>query len=61
MTPLNDEIISVPAGILNRAGKDWRPHKEQFMQDKVEWVPKLGDLVQTVQGPGSADVNALKL
>lgn len=59
MTPLNNDIISVPAGILERAGKDWKPHKEQFMQDKVEWLPKLGDLAQTTLGPGSANVNSL--
>lgn len=47
----------MPAGILPEAGKEWKPHKEQFCSDKVGWVPDLGDLVQTQRGPGSATVN----
>jgi hypothetical protein len=60
MTPLNEDIISIPAGILPQAGKEWKPHKGQFMQDKVDWVPVLGDLMQTLPGPGSEPVGGLK-
>lgn len=59
ITPLNYDIISVPAGILPNAGKEWVPHKEQFMQDKVSWVPGLGDLEQHKQGPTSSAVGKL--
>lgn len=60
MTPLNNDIISIPAGILPNAGQEWKPHREQFVQDKVGWVPNLGDLVQNLQGPGSETVGDLK-
>ncbi|KAK5945080.1 hypothetical protein PMZ80_002283 [Knufia obscura] len=60
LTPLNNEIISVPAGILPDAGQEWKPQKEQFLKDKVGWVPELGDLVQTVKGPGSEVVGGLR-
>jgi len=60
LTPLNEAIISVPAGILPNAGKEWKPHKEQFVKDKVGWVPELGDLVKTVCGPGGEVVGGLK-
>jgi len=59
LTPLSEEIISVPAGILPEAGKEWKPQKEQFLKDKVGWVPELGDLVGTVLGPGSESVKAV--
>jgi len=62
MTPLNDDIISIPAGILENAGKDWTPHKEQFCEDKVSWVPDFGDCVVTKfkRGPGGEEVGDLK-
>jgi len=59
LTPLNEDIISVPAGILPHAGKEWKPQKEQFVKDKVGWVPELGDLAKSVKGPGSEAVNGL--
>ena len=59
LTPLNNDIISIPAGILPQAGKEWKPHKEQFVQDKVGWVPELGDLVQHLQGPTGEVVGGL--
>lgn len=60
MTPLYEEIISVPAGILPNAGKEWKPHKEQFVKDKVEWVPQLGDLIQSHRGPGGEAIHNAK-
>ena len=60
LTPLNDQIISVPAGILSDAGKEWAPEKEQFVQDKVDWVPDLGDLVQFMQGPSGEAVKNVR-
>ena len=59
LTPLSDEIISVPAGILPMAGKEWKPAREQFTKDRADWLPHLGDLVQSVHGPGSKDVEKL--
>ena len=59
MTPLNEEIISIPAGILERAGLDWIPQKEQFCNTKAEWVPLFGkDLVaqRFVRGPFGEEV-----
>lgn len=61
LTPLNEEIISLPAGILSsgnsglgdiaksegsdRKGVRWKPQKEQFCQEKVPWLADLGELV----------------
>ncbi|EXJ60137.1 hypothetical protein A1O7_04289 [Cladophialophora yegresii CBS 114405] len=45
-TPLNEQIISIPAGVLSgRAGRDWTPSKEQFCAERCGWVPELGTLV----------------
>ena len=60
ITPLNEEIISVPAGVMPQAGKEWKPDKEQFVVDKCDWVPELGDLAKMQRGPGSETVDALK-
>jgi hypothetical protein len=59
-TPLNDAIVSVPAGVLESAGKDWAPHKEQFCGDKVGWVPDFPGLAERYKrGPGGEVVGAL--
>ncbi|KEF53736.1 uncharacterized protein A1O9_10137 [Exophiala aquamarina CBS 119918] len=59
LTPLNENIISVPAGILERAGLDWSPQKEQFCSFKARWIPEFGkDLVaqRFVKGPFGEEV-----
>lgn len=74
-TPLNDDIISIPAGVLSsgnsglgriaksegadRRGVRWKPHKEQFCQEKAPWMADLGELVadeRYVRGPFSEKV-----
>lgn len=60
-TPLNEDIVSIPAGILlsgnsglgsiakregaDRRGVRWKPQKEQFCQEKAPWLADLGELV----------------
>lgn len=59
LTPLNEDIISVPAGILDLAGLDWIPQKEQFCTSKAAWVPAFAnDLVaqRFVRGPFGEEV-----
>lgn len=60
-TPLNNDIISVPAGILATAGLDWVPDKEQFCLDKAMWVPDFGDRIvqRFTRGPGGEEVKGL--
>lgn len=62
MTPLNHDIISIPAGILSCAGKEWKPHKEQFKKDKAIWLGDLcgGKLIGSHLGPEGTDVGDLK-
>jgi hypothetical protein len=65
-TPLNEHIISVPAGVLGRAGRDWAPSKEQFCADRCGWVPEFGAIVadrdRFAKGPiGDAVQRAAKL
>ncbi|KAK5061040.1 hypothetical protein LTR84_007581 [Exophiala bonariae] len=58
-TPLNEDIISVPAGILDEAGLEWVPQKEQFCTSKAAWVPEFArDLVaqRFVKGPFGEEV-----
>ncbi|ETN44892.1 uncharacterized protein HMPREF1541_09767 [Cyphellophora europaea CBS 101466] len=61
LTPLNDDIVSIPAGILASGNsglgiiaqaegdrmiqKRWTPHKEQFCRDKAAWMGDLADHV----------------
>jgi hypothetical protein len=60
-TPLNDQIISVPAGVLQDAGGTWTPEKEQFCADRCTWVPEFGAAVgeRYVRGPRGEQVAAL--
>lgn len=61
LTPLNDDIISIPAGILSSGnsglgsiakkqgqaarGVSWKPNKEQFVREKAPWCADLEGLV----------------
>jgi len=60
-TPLNNDIISIPAGILEHAGRDWTPSKEQFCDVRCEWVPEFGGRVKDrfPKGPMGASVKGL--
>ncbi len=60
MTPLNHDIVSVPAGILEAAGKGWKPQKEQFCEDKSPWVPGFGDCISVryKRGPWGDEVGS---
>lgn len=54
----------MPAGVLPRAGKEWTPQREQFLDDKVEWVRELlggggEELVKMRRGPGGVDVDGV--
>ena len=60
-TPLNEEIISVPAGVLERAGQEWTPIKEQFCDVRCQWVPEFGGVVKDrfAKGPTGPSVHGL--
>ncbi|OQV10945.1 hypothetical protein CLAIMM_14862 [Cladophialophora immunda] len=51
-TPLNHDIISLPAGVLDSAATRWAPHKEQFCDVRCAWVPDLGGRVRERFGKG---------
>ncbi|OAL35784.1 hypothetical protein AYO20_04934 [Fonsecaea nubica] len=40
LTPLNDDIVSLPAGVLDGVTTHWAPHKEQFCDVRCAWVPE---------------------
>ncbi|KAH0845571.1 Glutathione-dependent formaldehyde-activating family GFA [Fonsecaea pedrosoi] len=40
LTPLNDDIVSLPAGVLDGITTNWVPHKEQFCDVRCAWVPE---------------------
>jgi len=54
---LNEDIISIPAGVLGDAGRDWAPQKEQFCEVRCGWVPEFGGMVKEryEKGPGGVD------
>jgi hypothetical protein len=60
-TPLNENIISVSAGVLQDAGRDWVPVKEQFCGSKCGWVPEFGDAIKErfSRGPTGGNVKDL--
>lgn len=58
-TPTSDVIISIPAGMLPQAGKEWKPHKEQFVADKADWVPIFEGVDQQMHGPSAKTVKGL--
>ena len=60
-TPLNEEIISIPAGVLEGAGGGWTPSKEQFCEMRCEWVPEFGETVREKfeKGPTGKSVQGM--
>ncbi|EXJ73370.1 uncharacterized protein A1O5_03130 [Cladophialophora psammophila CBS 110553] len=45
LTPLNEAIVSIPAGVLEHSPTSWAPQKEQFCEVRCAWVPDFGGAV----------------
>ncbi|OAP58558.1 hypothetical protein AYL99_07648 [Fonsecaea erecta] len=60
-TPLNKDIVSLPAGVLDGVVTQWAPHKEQFCDVRCDWVPELGDGIKERfrKGPTGSKVDGL--
>ncbi|KIW89131.1 uncharacterized protein Z519_09983 [Cladophialophora bantiana CBS 173.52] len=52
LTPLNETIISIPAGVLEHSTTSWAPQKEQFCEVRCAWVPDFGGTVTQRFGRG---------
>ncbi|KAK7537106.1 Mss4-like protein [Phyllosticta citribraziliensis] len=56
-TPLVDGIVSILSGTLDRAAVNWKPNKEQYIEDKSHWLPdfelieKEGVQLRHAKGP----------
>lgn len=50
LTALNNEIISLSAGSLDRVD-EWTPTKEQYCRNKASWVAPLDSVQRHIAGP----------